>query len=160
MTADARTADRSLPRVLALCLVFVGCATAGPGAAGSGPVASALQDPAPRPGLPAILIAMPSSPDFVDVRRTLVAEVQKDFNVSTLLVTRETSVAEIAGAIDRVHPVCAVLMNNATLNLFQAYEAAHKAEPALPTVVVMASFLDEVRVQLRRATGISYEVPG
>jgi hypothetical protein len=124
------------------------------------PVAATIEDPAPRPGVPAILLAMPGSADFVDVRRGLVAEVQKNFNVSTLLVTRETPAAEIAAAVERVKPACVVLMNNATLNVFQAYEAAHKEKDALPTVVVMASFLDEIRGQLRRATGISYEVPG
>ena len=153
-----RTAHHGLSCVLALALSGVACATTGAGATSE--AVTALDDPAPRPGMPTLLVAMPSSADFVAVRRTLVAEVNKNFNVSTLVVTRETSPADIAAAIDRVQPVCAVLMNNLTVNLFQAYEAAHKERPALPTVVVMVSFLDEVRGQLRRATGISYEVPG
>lgn len=139
-----------------------GCGTTGGAGTPStgGVVAEGIQDPAPKAGLPAILIAMPSSADFVDVRRGLVAEVQQSFNVTTLLVTRETVPDEVAAAVERVKPACVVVMNNATLNLFQAYEAAHKDKPAIPTVVVMASFLDELRGQLRRATGISYEVPG
>src|SRR5512140_3028820 len=149
------------PRLgLAFLLWIAGCAnTAGAGNS-SVPVASALDDPPARPGAPALLVAMPASAAFVEVRRALVAEVHKSFNVATLVVTRDTSPAEIAAAIDRVQPVCAVVMNNVTLNLFQAYEATHPDRPALPTVVVMAAFLDEIRTQLRRATGISYEVPG
>jgi hypothetical protein len=110
--------------------------------------------------MPTILIAMPASTDFLEVRKALVAEVQKNFNVSTLVVSRETTPADIAAAVDRVQPVCAVLMNNVTLNVFQTYEAAHPDRSPLPTVVVMAAFLDEIRSQLRSATGISYEVPG
>jgi hypothetical protein len=154
----AHLSDRRPLRGLALCLWLAACATT-PGGTSSTPIAATLEDPPARPGVPALLIAMPASADFVEVRRALVAEVHKSFNVATLVVTRDTSTSEIAAAIDRVQPVCAVLMNNVTLNLFQAYEAAHQERPALPTVVVMAAFLDEIRGQLRRATGISYEVP-
>jgi ABC-type uncharacterized transport system substrate-binding protein len=142
-----------------LCVGLWGCATPAGGEV-TPKSASALVDPPPRADLPGILIAMPSSTDFVDVRRGLVGEIQKHWNVTTLLVTKETTVAEVAASVERVKPVCVVVMNNATLSLFQAYEAAHKDRAAIPTVVVMASFLDEIRGQLRRATGISYEVPG
>jgi putative ABC transport system substrate-binding protein len=160
MTVAARTASRRryLAAAVASLLCLAGCATTGASASFEG--ASGIEDPAPRPGAPAILVAMPIASEFVEVRRGLVREVRKDFNVSTLIVTRETSVAEVAAAIERTKPACVVLMNNATLGLFQGYEAAHKDKPAIPAVVVMASFLDEVRGQLRRATGISYEVPG
>ena len=163
MMSTARTKTRLIHScfsgVLAASLVSPGCATTGMEKAASGP-SLAIEEPTTRPGLPTILIAMPGSADFMDVRRGLLGEVQKNFNVSTLVVTKDTKEEEVAAAIERVKPVCAVLMNNATLNLFQAYEAAHKDKPAIPTVVVMASFLHEIRGQLRRATGISYEVPG
>jgi ABC-type uncharacterized transport system substrate-binding protein len=138
-----------------------GCGTTGGAGEVTTPraVASAIEDPAPKAGLPAILIAMPNSADFVNVREG-VAEIEGSFNVTTLVVTRETTPADVAAAVERVKPACVVVMNNATLSLFRAYEAAHKEQPAIPTVVVMASFLDEIRGQLRRATGISYEVPG
>jgi vacuolar-type H+-ATPase subunit F/Vma7 len=159
MTTAVRTLRLclSLSGVMATGLVLVACATGGGASSG---LESRIDDVAPRPGLPTILVAMPSSADFMDVRRGLVGEVQKSFNVATLVVTKETQVAEVAAAIERARPVCVVLMNNATLNLYQAYEAAHRDKPAIPTVVVMASFLDEIRGQLRRATGVSYEVPG
>jgi len=155
----ARRPPRHPSCLVAAVLSVLGCAAGSP-TRSSTELATPLADPAPRPGVPWLLVAMPSSPDFAAVRRGLLSEVNKSFNVKTLLVTRDTSTAEIAAAVDRVAPVCAVLMNNLTVNLFQAYEAAHRERPALPTVVVMASFLDEIRTQLRRATGISYEVPG
>jgi len=154
--ARAHTTNCALSWVPVLALLAMACATTGSGSES----VTAWADPAPRPGMPSLLIAMPGSADFVAVRRALVAEVNKSFNVATLLVTRDTSAADIAAAVDRVRPACAVLMNNLTVSLFQAYEAAHPERASLPTVVVMASFLDEIRGQLRRATGISYEVPG
>jgi hypothetical protein len=123
------------------------------------PVSAEIDDTPARPGLPSILIAMPSSSEFANVRRGFVGEVQKHFNVSTLMVSRDTPVETIAEAIERTKPVCAVLMNNATLQLFERYESAHMDKAPLPVVVVMASFLDEIRGRLRRATGISYEIP-
>jgi len=155
--ALAQPARSRLSSLAAVGLTTLACATTGPGPAAQ-PTAP-FEDPAPRSGIPALLIAMPGSADFVAVRRSLVAEVHKSFNVTTILVSRETSAVDLAIAIDRVQPACAVLMNNVTVNLFRAYESAHPDRPPLPAVVVMASFLDEVRGQLRRATGISYEVP-
>jgi putative ABC transport system substrate-binding protein len=151
---------RSILGALVISLPVLGCATASTGHSGAVAAAPVVQDPAPRAGAPAILIAMPGSPDFIDVRRGLVSEVQNNFNVSTLLVTHDTSVAQLAVAVERVHPACVVLMDNFTLNLFRAYEAAHQGEPAIPTLVVMTSFLENFRTLLRRATGIAYEVPG
>jgi hypothetical protein len=142
-----------------VCVGLCGCATTAGGEATPKSV-SAIADPAPRADLPGILIAMPNSSDFIDVRRGLVGEIQKNWNVTTLVVTKDTTATEVAAAVERVKPACVVVMNNATLSLFQAYETSHKDRAAIPTVVVMASFLDEIRGQLRRATGISYEVPG
>src|SRR5205085_8770785 len=92
-----------------------GCATAGgpgPGGASSETVA----DPAPRPGVPLVLIAMPpSANDFQDVRRSLLAEIQRDFNVATVIVTSSTAVEELGAAIQRLSPACIVLMNNTTV---------------------------------------------
>jgi hypothetical protein len=160
MKLASHTAHRLLAGMLGVYLTLAGCATTSPGGSTPAPTATAFTDPPIKPDVPTILVAMPSSPDFVDARRGLVAEVQRSFNVATLLVTRDTPVADIAAAIESAKPACVVLMNNVTLGMFQAYEATHMDRPALPTVVIMTSLLDEVRTQLRRVAGISYEVPG
>lgn len=90
---------------IGLCLAIVGCATSGNQEGMSGSLASAIEDPPARPGTPTILIAMPASSDFVDVRRALVAEIRKNFDVATFVVRRDTSPAELAGTIDRIKPV-------------------------------------------------------
>ena len=60
-----------------------------------------------------------------DVRRTLLTEVKKDFNVSTFTVTAATTPTDLAQAIARTTPTCVVLMNNATVALYREYQNAH-----------------------------------
>jgi putative ABC transport system substrate-binding protein len=147
-------------RSLTLLLLIAGCATSGneQGASASGLLA--IVDPPARSGVPSLLVAMPNSPTFVEVRRSLVSEVQKSFNIHTLAVAPETTAADLASAIRTVGPVCVVLMNNATMNLYREYQTANPTVAMPPAVLLMASFLEEVQSRLRRTTGIAYEVPG
>jgi ABC-type uncharacterized transport system substrate-binding protein len=117
-------------------------------------------DPPHHADLPTILIAMPPSANFVAVRRTLVSEAQKSFNLHTLAVRPESTVADLASAITSTQPVCIVLMNNATMNLYRQYLAVTPRASVVPAVLLMASFIEELQWQLPRATGIAYEVPG
>ena len=137
-----------------------GCATAGTRGQVGG-ASEGLADPPPRAGDPLVLIAMPPSATFQDVRRSLITEIQRDFNVSTLTVTSSTGMDEIGAAIARLSPSCIVLMNNTTVSLYREYQHAHPDTAKFPpSVVVMASFIDELRPTLINATGIAYEVPG
>jgi hypothetical protein len=147
--------------LLAPLLLLGGCATTGGAAEGTeGVPASAFADPLPRSGAATILIATPTFSDFIDVRRGLVTEIQKNFNVSTVPVTKETTAAQLGAAIDRTSPACVVLMNNLTVNLFKKYVETLGGKPAPPAVVVMVSFVEKLRASLPRSTGIAYEVPG
>jgi hypothetical protein len=154
---------------------LLGCATAAPrGQEGGGDGAGAAAgvgagvssgapaaDPPVRGGVPMVLIAMPPSANFQDVRRSLLAEIKRDFNVATLTVTSSTGVDELSATIKRVTPACIVLMNNSTVSLYREYQRAHAGEGKFPpSVIVMTSFIDELRPTLVNATGIAYEVPG
>jgi hypothetical protein len=142
-------------------LLGAGCATTGAGGeTGAATAATTIVDPLPRSGAATILIAMPAFSDFLDVRRGLVTEIQKNFNVSTVVVTPETTATQLAAAIDRTSPACVVLMNNATVNLYRQYQAGRGSNPTPPAVVVMASFLEKLRATIPHSTGIAYEVPG
>jgi putative ABC transport system substrate-binding protein len=141
-------------------LFLAGCATTGTEYGAPALGLPPITDPPVRSGAPTLLIAMPNSPNFVEVRKSLVWEVQKSFNIHTLTVGPETTAADLASAIQTVAPVCAVLMNNATINLYRQYQAANPTAPMPPAVLLMASFVEEVQARLRRATGIAYEVPG
>ena len=153
-------ATKRLIRCVGLAAVLSACATTGDGGGGRVQTAAPLADPPLRPGAPLLMLAMPPSADFQDVRRALLTEVKKDFNVVTFTVTGTTTAADLAQAIARTSPACLVLMNNATVALYRDYQSAHREQKMPPAVVVMTSFLEELRGNLRNATGIAYEVPG
>jgi putative ABC transport system substrate-binding protein len=120
----------------------------------------AIVDPPSLPGAKTILIALPLSRDFLDARRALVTEIKRDFNIATVAVAPSTSVSELAAVIERTSPVCLVLMNNATVALYQQYQAQVGSRKMPPAVVLMTSFLEESSSRVKNVTGIAYEVPG
>jgi ABC-type uncharacterized transport system substrate-binding protein len=147
-------------RLVALWVLLLGiadCATTAndPGAPMQVP---AIVDPPARQGAPYLLVAMPTATNFAEVRKSLVSEVQKNFNIHTLAVGPATKVEDLANVIETVKPVCLVLMNNATMGLYRQYQSTHPETP--PAVLLMASFVEDVQTHLKRATGIAYEVPG
>jgi len=165
VVGGAVTSDRAPPRTIpallrALVLVLASCATTGQEASVPTLAQAPLSDPPARAGAPTILIAMPTSPTFLEVRKSLVSEVRKSFNIHTFMVEPATTEADLASAIKTAAPTCLVLMNNATMNLYRQYQADNPTAPMPPTVLLMASFVEEVQARLRRATGIAYEVPG
>jgi len=158
---SGRASVRALPALLAAVMFLqAGCATTGAGSSAPKPTVGQIVDPPARSNAPTILIAMPSSPTFLEVRKSLVSEVQKSFNIHTFVVGPETTPEELAAAITTVAPKCLVLMNNATMNLYRQYQAARPTAAMPPAVLLMASFVEETQARLRRATGIAYEVPG
>jgi len=102
---------------------------------------------------------MPISPSFVEVRKSLVSEVQKNFNIHTFAVGPETTAAELAAVMQATNPVCVVLMNNATINLYYQVQTSNPTAQTPPAVLLMPPSWSK-RSRLRRATGIAYEVPG
>lgn len=119
----------------------------------------AIVDPPRRPGLPLVLVAMPAASSFQATRQALVAEIRKTFDVSTLTVGPQTSVAELAAALDKTGPACVVLMNNTTVRLYRDYQRARAGTAFPPAVIVMTSFLEDIRHELSGVTGVVYEVP-
>ena len=155
-----RNANWQLACLASLLLLQAGCATMGRESGAPTEAAPSFVDPPVRVGAPTLLIAMPDSPNFVEVRKSLVAEIQRNFNIHTFAVGPETTVADLASAIQAATPVCLVLMNNLTINLYRQYQTAHPGTAMPPAVLLMASFIEEVQSQVKRATGIAYEVPG
>ena len=141
-------------------LYLSACATTGADRGGASQGNVVIVDPLTRAGVPTLLIAMPTSSNFVDVRKSLVSEVQKNFNIRTFTVGPQTKANDIAAEIHSVKPDCLVLMNNATMNLYRQYQLADPTAAMPPTVLLMASFVEEAQPLIRRSTGIAYEVPG
>jgi hypothetical protein len=145
--------------VLALVLLLGACANGGLPAETAVPAAAPLVDPPRRPGKALVLLAMPDSASFRTVRRALVDEIKKDFDVNTTIVDAHTSIDDFRQRVDAAHPACLVLMDNPTVKLYRAYQKGH-AGPPPPALVVMSSFLEELRADLPNASGVAYEVPG
>jgi hypothetical protein len=134
---------------------------ASPGAsAEEGVAAAALPDPPRRPDLPLALIVMPPSGPFQEVRRSLTTELKRSFNVATFIVSPGVGSDALAAAIQKEAPRCVVLMNNSSVRLYRDYQHAQPPGSTPPAIIVMAAFLEDIRGELSRATGISYEVPG
>jgi hypothetical protein len=158
---SGRAHIRTRPGVVGCLVVFLaGCATTGVDSGAPKPGQELIVDPPARSGAPTVLIAMPSSPIFAEVRKSLVSEVQKRFNIRTFVVGPQTTEKDLAVAITKAAPACLVLMDNVTMNLYRQHQAANPAATMPPAVLLMASFVEEMQARLRRATGIAYEVPG
>jgi hypothetical protein len=124
------------------------------------PAGPPVSDPPRRPGRPLLFIAMPDSPPFRVVRQSMVEELQEDFDIATLLVGPGIDLARFAEPIGNLQPRAVVVMDNPVLALYRGFaERASPERPAPPAVVVMTSFLEELR-NMPSTTGIAYEVPG
>src|SRR4029079_2962666 len=115
------TAFKHLPCWIGLAAALSACATATDGGTRTEVVAS-IVDPPAQPGAPLLLLAMPPTTDFQDVRRALITEVKKNFNIATFSVTASTTANALGEAIARTLPACLVLMNNATVALYREYQ--------------------------------------
>jgi hypothetical protein len=151
---------RRLLGLLPLAVLSLACAPRqAQTVAGPAPQQPPLVDPSRRVGKPLVLVAMPDSASFRSVRHALVDEIKKDFDVVTHIVDGKTTLPDFTFELDSTRPTCVVLMDNPTVRLFRAYQKSHKGlSPA--ALVVMASFLEEVRGDLANASGVAYEVPG
>jgi hypothetical protein len=153
----------TLGRNIALLATLLGlssCVT-GPQSTAHKPVAAAIVDPPRRTGKPLALVVMPDSESFRSVRRTLVNEVKQDLDVVTHIIDGRTTAAEFTAKLEASGAASVVLMDNPTVKLYRAYQSARKGKGAIiPAVVVMASFLEELKAELLNASGVAYEVPG
>jgi hypothetical protein len=126
----------------------------------SATAAARVVDPPRRDGAPLLFVAMPIAPAFLETRKALVAEASGTFNVTTFVVTPETRPADFRAALDAAAPACIVLMNNGTVRMYRDYQRERPAATFPPAVIIMTSFLEDTRREIKRATGIAYEVPG
>jgi putative ABC transport system substrate-binding protein len=147
--------------VFALLLMWLaGCAGLSRGRQGDS-ATQFIVDPARRSGKPLVWIAMPDSAPFKAVRSTLVGELKKDFDIETHVIDARTSAQAFTESVEQSAPACVVLMDNPTIRLYRTYlEIRRGTGPPPPAIVAMASFLEEMRPQLRNAGGVAYEVQG
>lgn len=113
-----------------------------------------------REGFQAIVVFLPNTRETRELWQSFQQELSDDFDVIPCTIDASSSVASMIECIDREQPDSVVLVNNPTVRLYQRYQRSLPPEtPALPTIVLMSSFLEEFEDQLPNATGIAYEVP-
>jgi ABC-type uncharacterized transport system substrate-binding protein len=102
---------------------------------------------------------MPDTSQTREVWTGLSDELHNDFELVAWRVSTGNDAPLIADAIQRHRPVATVLMNNPTVYAYRDYQAQARTKQFPPAVIVMSSFLDEIRRPIKNVTGISYEVP-
>jgi hypothetical protein len=106
-----------------------------------------------------ILVCMPETPQTMEVWAGLRDELSRNYNLVALKVEDRAARNVIAEGVHRYRPASIVLMNNPTVAAYNDYQHNTKNATFPPAVIIMTSFLDAGRLQVRGATGISYEVP-
>jgi hypothetical protein len=132
--------------------ILVGVAVTPGGAA---PVAAPARDLAET-----LLVLGPRMPAARQVVKGLVDELGDEYAIVEREITAETPLAVLAAAIAETRPRALVLLNNPTVRLYRAYQAAlPKGSSPPPAVVLMTAFVEGAVAGLENTTGIAYEVP-
>ena len=107
-----------------------------------------------------LLIIRVAGKNFEQVVLGLSEELTEDFFLHELIVDKTTKPQQIASQITELSPQIVILMDNISINLYKAYQKGLPPSAAIiPSVSVMASFMDIAIKDLKNATGIFYEVP-
>jgi hypothetical protein len=138
-----------------------GCAGARPAQAPpvrplSEPPAEILDAPR-RPGRALILIVMPDAPRFRIVRRALIAEIKKDFDVRTRIIG--AGAVDLSPVIAAGKPDCVVLMDDAAVEFYRRYQSAHHGE-APSALAILSSHYDNIANDLPHTSGILNQLSG
>jgi len=110
-----------------------------------------------RVHLPLIVVLAPDANQVVPLVNTLRSELAADFDVQAIAVSQETSTADLAHALATLKPKAAVLVDNSVVQLYAPIALA--AEHPLPSVIVMASFVERLQKLVPNSTAISFETP-
>ncbi|MGK3989460.1 hypothetical protein WME99_40815 [Sorangium sp. So ce136] len=104
---------------------------------------------------------MPASEHVEAVWKGLRNELSGDFEVFEQRIDEESDPELLAKDIRAIKPASVVLMDNATVRLYRAYQNAQPAGTQFPpAVITMTSFLEDSFHMVQNATGIAYEIPG
>lgn len=102
----------------------------------------------------------PEGQHFADVVRGLKAELGDEHDILEHLAVEGAKMSEIADQIRKVKPRLVILMDNRIIQVYRKYQASLPDTGATtPSISLMAASLDVEIAGLRRATGISYEIP-
>jgi hypothetical protein len=151
-----------LPRALAhrvpssplALLLVLGCA--------GSPVAETravhFDNPGSRRDVPAITVLAPPDTQLLPVVRQLRNELQEDFDVLVTAVDAEHDSPDTLGRVlAHDQPKAVVLLNNSTARIYRKWARATASPPV--SIILMASFAEELQPTIPNSVGIAYEVP-
>ncbi len=137
----------------AFALLALGCAASSP----VGAEAVRFTNSARRPDLPAVSVLAPPDAKLVPVVRQLRNELEEEFDVLVTAVDAQTDSVEAVGRVlEREKPQVVVLLNNSTAKIYRKW-AKTKAKPPV-SIILMASFAEELQYTIPNSVGIAYEV--
>jgi len=114
----------------------------------------------PAYALESLLLIRADGKGFEQAVQGLKEELEEEFSISEMLATPDTSAEQLAQEMQRVSPQILVLMDNIAITLCKSYQKGlPESAPIVPSVCLMASFMDIAIQGMRNATGIFYEVP-
>jgi len=88
------------------------------------------------------------------------SQIRQDFLVVEMIVNADTMSNEIARKMKEVSPKLVVLMDNAAISLYKKFQKGlPDSSETVPSVSIMATFMDLAIRDMKNATGIFYEVP-
>jgi putative ABC transport system substrate-binding protein len=126
------------------------------------PVAEApgvqFENPKTRREVPAITVFAPADTQLVPVVKQLRNELQEDFDVLVTAVDAEHDSPETLGRVlAHDQPKAVVLLNNSTARIYRKWARAAASPPV--SIILMASFAEELQPTIPNSVGIAYEVP-
>jgi ABC-type uncharacterized transport system substrate-binding protein len=88
------------------------------------------------------------------------AEIKESFLINEMLIDKNTTDNDIALKMKELKPKLVVLMDNIAVSLYKKYQKEiPESSAVVPSVSLMASFMDLSIRDMKNATGIFYEVP-
>jgi len=113
--------------------------------------------PPPRTGFPRIVLVAPESEQVTTLTRTLRSELGADFDVADVTISPQTTSNELKRILAELAPRATVLVDNSAVQLYAPIAEASKNP--LPSLIVMASFAEELQRRTPNSMAIAFETP-
>jgi hypothetical protein len=120
--------------------------------------AVSFHNPSVRPNVPAITVLAPADAQLVPVVQQLRHELEEDYDVLvTALDAERDTVETVAQIVAHDQPKAVVLLNNSTARIYRKWARSTASPPV--SLILMASFAEELQPTIPNSVGIAYEVP-
>lgn len=112
---------------------------------------------APRPGLPSVCVLAPAADPVSPLLATLRSELGAEFDVQWLTLGPDSSPGDVMAALTTTQPRAVVLIDNSSVQLYAPIARTLASPP--PSVIVMASFVEQLQKAVPNSTAIAFETP-